>query len=89
MLIPAFFHIIIFAGTCAHVVDNTNYRECRERQHTMTVMRPNGEYPMGFKMDVEKHKGKIYMEKNEIGLLATLLAWIQLRDPDAIIGHKF
>lgn len=57
-------------------------------QHTMTVMRPNGEYPVGFKMDVEKHRGKIYMEKNEIGLLSKLLAWIQLRDPDAIIGHK-
>lgn len=57
-------------------------------QHTMTVMRPNGEYPVGFKMDVEKHRGKIYMEKNEIGLLAKLLAWIQLRDPDAIIGHR-
>lgn len=55
---------------------------------TFTIMRPHGEYPVGFKMEVEKHRGQIKMERNEPGLLSMLLAIIQKHDPDAIIGHK-
>ncbi len=57
-------------------------------QRTFTVMRPNGEYPIGFKTDADKHRGQIKMEKSEAGLLSMLLAIIQKHDPDAIIGHK-
>ena len=57
-------------------------------QRTYTIMRPNGEYPLGFKMDADKYKGQIKMEKNEAALLSMLLAIIQKHDPDAIIGHK-
>ncbi|KAK5169830.1 DNA-directed DNA polymerase alpha catalytic subunit pol1 [Saxophila tyrrhenica] len=57
-------------------------------QRTFTIMRPNGEYPIGFKMDAEKHRGQIKMEKSEQGLLSMLLAIIQKHDPDAIMGHR-
>ena len=57
-------------------------------QRTFTVLRPNGEYPLGFKMEAEKHRGQIKMEKSEGALLSMLLAIIQKHDPDAIIGHK-
>ncbi|EMC92827.1 hypothetical protein BAUCODRAFT_96163 [Baudoinia panamericana UAMH 10762] len=55
---------------------------------TFTFMRPNGEYPLGFKLEAEKHKGQILMEKNEPALLSKLLAIIQMHDPDAFVGHK-
>ena len=55
---------------------------------TFTIMRPNGEYPVGFKLEADKHKGQIRMEKSEQGLLSILLATIQRYDPDAILGHK-
>ncbi|RMY54665.1 hypothetical protein D0863_13561 [Hortaea werneckii] len=55
---------------------------------TFTVMRPHGEYPVGFKLEAEKHKGQIKMEKSENALLSVLLAIIQRYDPDAILGHK-
>lgn len=56
---------------------------------SFTIMRPNGEYPIGFKPQVDKHKGSaISMERNEGALLSKLLAIIQKYDPDAIIGHK-
>ncbi|KAF2764947.1 DNA polymeras-like protein alpha catalytic subunit [Teratosphaeria nubilosa] len=55
---------------------------------TFTIMRPHGEYPLGFKLEAEKHKGQINMEKNEGQLLSKLLAIIQRYDPDAILGHK-
>lgn len=54
----------------------------------ITVMRPNGDYPIGFKPLVEKENHKIQMERNEQGLLSMVLAIIQRYDPDAIIGHK-
>lgn len=53
-----------------------------------TIMRPNGEYPVGFKMEAEKHQTQIMMERSESALLAKLLAIMQKYDPDAIIGHK-
>lgn len=56
---------------------------------SFTVMRPNGEYPIGFKLEAEKHRGSIIsMEKNEGALLSKLLAICQKYDPDAIMGHK-
>ena len=55
---------------------------------TYTFIRPNGEYPVGFKLEAEKHKGQIMMERSEQALLSKMLAIIQLQDPDAIIGHK-
>lgn len=54
-----------------------------------TIMRPNGEYPLGFKVEADKHTGsQIRTEKTESALLSMLLAIIQRHDPDAIIGHK-
>lgn len=54
-----------------------------------TVMRPNGEYPLGFKLEAEKANHKIKMERNEGALLSILLAIIQQHDPDAMVGHNF
>ena len=53
-----------------------------------TIMRPHGEYPLGFKAEADKHKGQIKMEKSEGAVLSVLLAIIQRYDPDAILGHK-
>ncbi|KAK0266864.1 DNA-directed DNA polymerase alpha catalytic subunit pol1 [Friedmanniomyces endolithicus] len=56
---------------------------------TFTFMRPNGgEYPVGFKLEAQKHKGQIMMERNEGALLSKLLAVIQMHDPDALVGHR-
>ncbi|KAF2153699.1 DNA polymerase alpha subunit A [Myriangium duriaei CBS 260.36] len=55
---------------------------------TFTVMRPNGEYPMGFKLEVEKHRGLVKMEKSEQGLLSVFMALLQRADPDVLVGHK-
>ncbi|KAK3109259.1 DNA-directed DNA polymerase alpha catalytic subunit pol1, partial [Teratosphaeriaceae sp. CCFEE 6253] len=55
---------------------------------TFTFMRPNGEYPLGFKLEADKHKGQIMMERNEAALLSKLLAVMQMHDPDAIVGHR-
>lgn len=56
---------------------------------SFTIMRPNGEYPIGFKPQAEKHKGSVIsMERNEGALLSKLLAIFAKYDPDAIIGHK-
>lgn len=54
----------------------------------ITVMRPNGDYPLGFKMEAEKQGHQIKTERSESALLAMLLAIIQKYDPDAIMGHK-
>ncbi|KAK5129451.1 hypothetical protein LTR08_003244 [Meristemomyces frigidus] len=53
-----------------------------------TIMRPHGDYPLGFKAEAEKHKGQIKMEKSEGAVLSVLLAIIQRYDPDALLGHK-
>lgn len=55
---------------------------------TFTVMRPNGEYPVGFKMEAEKHRGVIKMEKDERGLLSMFLALLAKADPDVLMGHR-
>lgn len=68
------------------LIDTTSPEEMPQR--TFTVMRPHGEYPVGFKMDAEKHRGQIHMERNEAALLSKLLAIIQKYDPDAIMGHR-
>lgn len=53
-----------------------------------TIMRPHGDYPLGFKAEIEKQGLSIKTERNEGALLAKLLAIIGLHDPDAIMGHK-
>ncbi|EME41473.1 hypothetical protein DOTSEDRAFT_176630 [Dothistroma septosporum NZE10] len=53
-----------------------------------TIMRPHGEYPVGFKPKAEKQGHMIKMERNEAALLSMLLAIIGNHDPDAIIGHR-
>ncbi|GAB7352538.1 hypothetical protein MBLNU459_g2930t1 [Dothideomycetes sp. NU459] len=55
---------------------------------TFTVMRPNGEYPIGFKMEADKHRGIIKMEKSEAGLLSMFLALLANADPDVLMGHR-
>ncbi|KJX92393.1 DNA polymerase alpha catalytic subunit like protein [Zymoseptoria brevis] len=54
----------------------------------ITIMRPNGDYPLGFKAEAEKANHKIQMERNEAGVLSMLLAVMQKYDPDAIMGHR-
>lgn len=66
---------------------DTTAPECMPSR-TYTIMRPNGEYPVGFKVEAGKHRGQIKMEKSEAGVLSVLLALLQRHDPDAILGHK-
>jgi DNA polymerase alpha subunit A len=68
------------------LTDTTPAEKMPQREYT--ILRPNGEYPVGFKMEAEKHRSQIKMEKTEPALLSMLLAIIQKHDPDAIIGHK-
>ncbi|KAI9686890.1 MAG: DNA-directed DNA polymerase alpha catalytic subunit pol1 [Bathelium mastoideum] len=56
---------------------------------TYTVMRPNGEYPMGFKMEAEKHKGTVKLERNEGALLSIFMAILAKMDPDVLMGHRW
>ena len=56
---------------------------------TYTVMRPNGGYPMGFKLEAEKHKGTVKMEKNEGALLSMFMAIVAKIDPDVLMGHRW
>ncbi|KAI9797262.1 MAG: DNA-directed DNA polymerase alpha catalytic subunit pol1 [Piccolia ochrophora] len=56
---------------------------------TFTVTRPaTGHYPVGFETEAKKHRGAIRVEKSEPMLLSSLLAKIQLVDPDVFIGHQ-
>lgn len=55
---------------------------------TFTVMRPNGEYPLGFKLDADKHRGSIRTEKTENGLLSMFMALLAKADPDVLMGHR-
>ncbi|KAK8253464.1 hypothetical protein IWZ00DRAFT_501276 [Phyllosticta capitalensis] len=55
---------------------------------TFTVMRPNGEYPAGFKLEVEKYRGTVKMERNEHGLLSMFMAILGKNDPDVLMGHR-
>lgn len=58
---------------------------------TFTVMRPNGQYPIGFNSDVEKHRGSssvIKMERSEAALLSMFLALLAKADPDVLMGHR-
>lgn len=55
---------------------------------TFTVMRPNGQYPVGFSAEAEKHRGVIKMERNEQALLSMFLALLAKADPDVLMGHR-
>jgi DNA polymerase alpha subunit A len=56
---------------------------------TFTIMRPVADvYPAGFKLEVEKHKGSVEMERNEGALLSKFMARFAMMDPDVIMGHK-
>jgi DNA polymerase alpha subunit A len=56
---------------------------------SFTVMRPISEmYPAGFKLELQKHRGLIAMERNETALLSKFMALVGNADPDVIIGHR-
>ncbi|KIW08526.1 uncharacterized protein PV09_01416 [Verruconis gallopava] len=56
---------------------------------SFTIMRPVGaDYPTGFKLEVERHRGMIGMERNEAALLSKFLAILGNHDPDVLMGHK-
>ena len=56
---------------------------------TLTVIRPPGDnFPTGFKLDAEKHKGVVRLERSEQGLLSWFLAQLQRIDPDVLVGHR-
>ncbi|KAL9054205.1 MAG: hypothetical protein Q9162_004313 [Coniocarpon cinnabarinum] len=56
---------------------------------TLTVIRPPGDnFPMGFKVEAEKHKGVVRLERSEQGLLSWFLAQMQRFDPDVLVGHR-
>ena len=56
---------------------------------TYTIMRPNGEYPVGFKLEAEKHKGTVKLERNEGALLSMFMAILAKMDPDVLMGHRW
>ncbi|KAF2145162.1 uncharacterized protein K452DRAFT_356464 [Aplosporella prunicola CBS 121167] len=54
-----------------------------------TVIRPNGDaFPTGFKLEAEKHKGTVKLERNEQGLLSWFMAILGKMDPDVLMGHR-
>lgn len=56
---------------------------------TITVIRPSTQdFPVGFKIEAEKHAGTIKLEKTEQGLLSVFMAVMQKLDPDVLMGHK-
>jgi DNA polymerase alpha subunit A len=56
---------------------------------SFTIMRPASDaYPTGFKLEVDKHKGMIGLEKTEQGLLSKFMAIFAMMDPDVIMGHR-
>lgn len=56
---------------------------------TLTVMRPIVEgFPTGFKLECEKHKGIVKLERSEAGLLSLFLGHLQRIDPDVLVGHR-
>lgn len=56
---------------------------------TLTVMRPvDDAFPTGFKIEAEKHRGNVKLERTEQGLLSLFLAHLQRVDPDVLIGHR-
>ncbi|KAN0062591.1 DNA-directed DNA polymerase alpha catalytic subunit pol1 [Thecaphora frezii] len=55
-----------------------------------TAVRPLGSmFPPGFEAEAKKGKTKVHTLKYERMLLNSLLAQIQLTDPDVIVGHEF
>jgi len=56
---------------------------------TFTIMRPVSDaFPTGFKLEVDKHKGMIGLERNESALLSKFMAIFGMMDPDVLMGHK-
>lgn len=56
---------------------------------TFTIIRPPGDgFPTGFKVEAEKHKGTVKLERSEQGLLSLFLAQLQRIDPDVLVGHR-
>ncbi|KAF2084839.1 hypothetical protein K490DRAFT_48247 [Saccharata proteae CBS 121410] len=56
---------------------------------TFTVIRPNGDaFPLGFKSEVEKHRGTVKLVRTENELLSLFLAIVAKMDPDALMGHR-
>jgi DNA polymerase alpha subunit A len=56
---------------------------------TFTIMRPATDaFPTGFKLEVDKHRGMIGLERNESALLSKFMAIFAQMDPDVLIGHK-
>ena len=56
---------------------------------TFTIMRPAADaFPTGFKLEVDKHKGMIGLERNESALLSKFMAIFAQMDPDVLMGHK-
>ncbi|EPQ31291.1 uncharacterized protein PFL1_01476 [Pseudozyma flocculosa PF-1] len=55
-----------------------------------TAVRPLGSmFPPGFEAEAKRGKTKVHTLKYERMLLNSLLAQIQLTDPDVIVGHEF
>lgn len=56
---------------------------------TLTVIRPpDDNFPTGFKVEADKHRGIVKLERSEQGLLSWFLAQFQRIDPDVLIGHR-
>jgi len=56
---------------------------------TFTIMRPSSDaFPTGFKLEVDKHKGMMGLERNESALLSKFMAIFGMMDPDVLMGHK-
>jgi DNA polymerase alpha subunit A len=56
---------------------------------SFTIMRPvTSDYPIGFKLEVERHRGTIGMERNEGALLSKFMAMLGMSDPDVLMGHR-
>lgn len=76
----------------ARVYDNVSLADTTPPEklpcRTFTVMRPYGDYPVGFKLEADKHKGIIKMERNEAALLSVFLALLHKADPDVLMGHR-
>ncbi|KAH7138904.1 DNA polymerase-like protein alpha catalytic subunit [Dendryphion nanum] len=56
---------------------------------SFTIMRPNGDaFPTGFKVEAQKQKTNIMLQKTERELLSLFMAMFQRHDPDVIVGHR-
>jgi DNA polymerase alpha subunit A len=77
----------------ARVYENVSLTETTPAEKlpskSFTIMRPVGaDYPTGFKLEVDRHKGMIGMERNENALLSKFMAMLGMSDPDVLMGHR-